>query len=237
MTAMTPLFYRLLVATGVATATLAGAGSASAADWEPGNPTTAELPGELSRSEPPSAADGVYGRFDGDLDLGLAVGAELESEVERLLVAASAHYFWTVGLYTTYREAVGDDRETAPGRRLFSLGVDVRPLFIPRWSFDWQTGPATLDLMLDSISLSGGAYFAPADEGAARRGFEATFGAGVPLFANAAGPWLSVRYDVRLPEAGSPSTSVWMMLSWHLMVSTPLSSNTGAASVGTPPRF
>ena len=234
---MTAPSYRLLVALCVTAPTLASAGSAFAADWEPGNPTTAKLPGELSSSDTASGPDGVYGRFDGDLDLGLAVGAELESEVERLLVAASAHYFWTVGLYTTYREAVGDDRETAPARRLFSLGVDVRPLFIPRWSLDWQTGPATLDLLLDSISLSGGAYFAPTDDGAARRGFEATFGAGVPLLATAAGPWLSVRYDVRLPEAGALSTSVWMMLSWHIMVSTPLSSNTGAASVGTPYRF
>ena len=234
---MTPHRYRILVGLCVAAPTLASARSASATDWEPGNPTTSELPGELGASDATSGADGVYGRFDGDLDLGLSLGAELESEVERLLVAASAHYFWTAGLYATYREAVGDDRETAPARRLFSLGVDVRPLFIPRWSFDWQTGPATLDLMLDSISASGGAYFAPADEGAERRGFEATFGAGVPLFGTAPGPWLSLRYDVRFPEAGNASSSVWMMLSWHLFVSTPLSANTGATGLGTPHRF
>jgi len=234
---MTAPSYRTVLGLCVAAQALASARPAAADDWEPGNPTTSQLPGEISPSDATGGLDGVYGRFDGDLDLGLALGAELESEVERLLVAASAHYFWTAGLYGTYREAVGDDRDTVPGRRLFSVGVDVRPLFIPRWSFDWQTGPAILDLMLDSISASGGAYFAPSDEGAARRGFEATFGAGIPLFGTAAGPWLSLRYDMRFPEAGAHSSSVWMMLSWHVFVSTPLSSNTGATAVGTPYRF
>lgn len=210
---------------------------ARAAEWEPGQRTTSELPGEVRASDTTHESDGVYGRFDGDLDLGLSLGAELESEVERLLVAASAHYFWTAGLYGTYREAIGDDRDELPLRRLFSFGVDVRPLFVPRWSLDWQTGPAIVDLMLDSISLSAGAYFATADEGAARRGFEATLGAGVPLTGTAAGPWLSARYDVRFPEAGDASTSVWMMLSWHVLVSTPLSSNTGARALGPPYRF
>jgi hypothetical protein len=205
---------------------------ASAAEWDPGQSTTSVLPGEISTEAPDFGPDGVYGRFDGDLDLALSAGAELESGVERLLVAASAHYYWTAGVYTAYREAVGDDRDTIGFKRLFSVGVDVRPMFIPRWSFDWQTGPATLDLMIDSISASGGAYFAPTETGAGRRGFETTFGAGVPLAAVAAGPWLSVRYDVRFPEAGAPSTSVWIMLSWHVLVSTPLAGNTGASALG-----
>ena len=225
------------VALSVVLQALALVPEASAAEWEPGHSTTSSLPGEISPADEASDVDGVYGRFDGDLDLGLSLGAELESEVERVLVAASAHYFWTAGLYGTYREAVGDDRESASGKRLFSVGVDVRPLFVPRWSFDWQMGPATLDLLLDSISLSAGAYFSPVDEGAARRGFEATFGLGVPLTGSAAGPWLAARYDVRLPEAGDVNTSVWLMLSWHLMVSTPLASNTGARALGTPSRF
>ncbi|HEY6729309.1 MAG TPA: hypothetical protein VI197_35100 [Polyangiaceae bacterium] len=211
--------------------------AAHATEWEPGDRTTSELPGEVRPSDEATMVDGVYGRFDGDLDLGLSLGAELESDVERLLVAASAHYFWTAGIYGTYREAVGDDRDELPARTLFSVGVDVRPLFIPRWSLDWQTGPATLDLLLDSISASAGAYFAPADEGAGRRGFETSFGAGIPLTGSASGPWFSARYDVRLPEAGDASTSVWLMLSWHVLVSTPLSSNTGARALGTPHRF
>lgn len=228
---------RQLLALSIVASALAQVPRAYATDWEPGNRTTSELPGEIRPSDAASNGDGVYGRFDGDVALALSLGAELESDVERLLVAASAHYFWTAGIYGTYREAMGDDRDDLPARRLFSLGVDVRPLFVPRWSLDWQTGPATLDLMLDSISASAGAYFAPADEGAARRGFEATFGAGIPLAGAASGPWLSARYDVRFPEAGDASTSVWLMLSWHVLVATPLSSNTGARALGTPYRF
>jgi hypothetical protein len=226
-----------LLALSTAALALGQVPRAYATEWDPGDRTASELPGEIRRSDGASTVDGVYGRFDGDLDLALSLGAELESDVQRLLVAASAHYFWTAGIYGTYREALGDGRDDVPARTLFSVGVDVRPLFVPRWSLDWQTGPATLDLLLDSISLSAGAYFAPADEGAARRGFEVTFGAGVPLMGTASGPWLSARYDVRFPEAGDTSTSAWLMLSWHLLVSTPLASNTGARALGTPTRF
>jgi len=211
--------------------------TASGAEWEPGHGTTSVLPGEVSADDTDFGPDGVYGRFDGDLDLALSAGAELESGVERVLVAASAHYYWTAGVYTAYREAVGDVRDTTSAERLISLGVDVRPMFIPRWSFDWQSGPATLDLMIDSISASAGAYFAPTETGAGRRGFEATFGVGVPLAAAAAGPWLSVRYDMRFPEAGDLNTSVWLMLSWHLLVSTPLAGNTGASLASPAGRF
>jgi len=224
--------WRTLVCFGVALPCVGTPLAVHGAEWDPGQNTTSTLPGEVSGDATDFGADGVYGRFDGDLDLALSAGAELESGAERLLVAASAHYYWTAGVYTAYREAVGDT-DTTSAKRLFSLGVDVRPMFIPRWSFDWQTGPATLDLMIDSISASAGAYFAPTETGAGRRGFEATFGVGVPLAAAAAGPWLSVRYDMRFPEAGDLNTSVWLMLSWHVLVSTPLAGNTGAGAGGS----
>src|SRR5688572_20715842 len=191
---------RSLLAVSIVALKLAQTPRAYATEWDPGDSTTSELPSEIQPSDNTSTVDGVYGRFDGDLDLALSLGAELESDVERLLVAASAHYFWTAGVYGTFREALGEASDELPARRLFSVGVDIRPLFVPRWSLDLQTGPATLDLMLDSISMSAGAYFAPSDEGARRRGFETTFGAGVPLTGAAAGPWLSARYHVRWPE-------------------------------------
>ena len=103
--------------------------TASGAEWEPGHSTTSVLPGEVSADDTDFGPDGVYGRFDGDLDLALSAGAELESGVERVLVAASAHYYWTAGVYTAYREAVGDVRDTTSAERLVSLGVDVRPMF------------------------------------------------------------------------------------------------------------
>ena len=220
----------LLFATAPAVALPPAPSEELSPQWEPGNATTASLDGEISRSASTANADGVYGRFDGDLALALGAGAELEKSAGRALLDASAHYYWMAGVYAAYRDTLG----TAPGklsaRRIGSFGVDLRPLFIPRWSFNWQSGPARLDLFLDSISLSAGAFFAdePPRKRASRRGFETGIGAGVPLAAYAAGPWLSVRYSLRFPEAGATTGSVWLLLTWHLFLNTPLSSTTGA---------
>src|SRR5690606_8087976 len=111
------------------------------------------LRGEVGAPAPHPQTDGVYGRFDGDLNLFGGLGGELESGSGRALVQLSAHYYWTAGVYATYRAALGDGQARLLADRIGSLGVDLRPLFIVRWSFDWQTGPAVLDLFLDSISL------------------------------------------------------------------------------------
>src|SRR5688572_12527470 len=102
--------WRTLAYFGVALACVGTPLSAFGSEWDPGQTTTSVLPGEVSGDDTDFGPDGVYGRFDGDLDLALSAGAELESGAERLLVAASVHYYWTAGLYTAYREAVGDDR-------------------------------------------------------------------------------------------------------------------------------
>lgn len=197
--------------------------------WEPGHATTSKLPGEVQADDTHDTSDGVYGRFQGDVDVGVHAGTELEDGGARVLVNASAHYYWTAGLYGSYREAVGSARDDLDVQRLGSLGIDVRPLFIPRWSLDWQSGPATLDLLIDSLSISGGAFFAktPASTREGRRGFELGLGLGLPLAGSADGPWLGLRYDLRWPEAGDRTDSIWLMLSWHFLVATPLSSTTG----------
>lgn len=198
--------------------------------WEPGHRSTASLEGEVSRDPDGGSADGVYGRFDGDLALAAGAGAEFEGTAGRLLLGATVHYYWMAGVYGTYRDALDSSPGGLSARRVGSFGVDVRPLFIPRWSYGWQSGPATLDLLLDSISLSAGAYFAsvPDGEQASRRGFEVGLGAGLPLMGQASGPWLSARYAWRYPEAGDATGSVWLLLSWHVFVDTPLASVTGA---------
>lgn len=171
-----------------------------------------------------SARDGVYDRLDGDLDLGLALGAELGSAGGAApLLRASAHYFSVAGIYLEGRMYAGHE---AP-RSLFGFGVDVRPLFLPRWAKGYETGPSFRDLTLDSCSLSLGAFWTtepgqalPAQTG---RGFEAGLGFGVPLFAGAAGPWLEARGLLRYPDAGARQEAVLIALSWHAFVLTPLS--------------
>lgn len=171
-----------------------------------------------------SDRDGVYDRLDGDLDLDLSLGAELGSAggVAPAL-RGSAHYFSIAGIYLEGRMHAG---EAAP-RSLFGLGVDLRPLFVPRWAKGYETGPSWRDLTLDSCSLSLGAFWtalpAHAPPSQTGRGFEAGLGFGVPLFARAAGPWLEARGLLRYPDTGAREEAVLFALSWHAFVLTPLS--------------
>jgi hypothetical protein len=169
-----------------------------------------------------SARDGVYDRFDGDLDLGLGLGAELGSAGGVApAVRGTAHYFSIAGVYLEGRVHAGDES----ARSLFGLGVDLRPLFVPRWAKGFETGPSFSDLTLDSLSLSLGAFWTERAPHAldAARGFEAGLGLGVPLFGTAGGPWLETRGVLRYPDA-LPREEAWFVaLAWHGFVLTPLS--------------
>jgi hypothetical protein len=177
-----------------------------------------------AESTPPplSVPDGVYDRFDGDLDLGFALGAEFGS-VGRVAPAlrASAHYFSIAGVYLSGRLKTGAD--SAPS--LFGAGVDLRPLFVPRWAKGYETGPDLLDLTLDSISLSLGAYWSEHASRSAdsNKGFDAQLGFGLPLSATAGGPWLEARGALRYPNGALREEAVIVALSWHGFVTTPFS--------------
>jgi hypothetical protein len=169
-----------------------------------------------------SARDGVYDRFDGDLDLGLALGAELGSAGHAApAIRGTAHYFSIAGVYVQGRVHAGDQS----ARSLFGLGVDLRPLFVPRWAKGFETGPSFFDLTLDSLSLSLGAFWTerPAHALNAARGLEAGLGFGIPLFASAGGPWLETRGALRYPDGGAREEAIFVALSWHGFVLTPLS--------------
>jgi hypothetical protein len=167
-------------------------------------------------------ADGVYDRFDGDLDLGFALGAELGS-AGRVAPAlrASAHYFSIAGVYLSGRIKTG----TAGAPSLFGAGVDLRPLFVPRWAKGYETGPTLLDLTLDSISLSVGAYWSEraSQSPDSNQGLDLQLGLGLPLLATASGPWLEARGALRYPNAATREDAVIIALSWHGFVTTPLS--------------
>jgi hypothetical protein len=181
---------------------------------------------EPVRSTRGASNDGVYGRFDGDLDLGLALGAEFGSAGQAApSVRASAHYFSIAGVYAAGRIKAGD--ESAPS--LFGLGVDLRPLFVPRWARGYETGPSLFDLTLDSLSLSLGAFWAQpaAPAAASSRGFDAQLGFGIPLLATAAGPWLEARGALRYPDGAAREEAVILALSWHGFVTTPFSHGSG----------
>jgi hypothetical protein len=189
--------------------------------------STARAEGARERVGRSAASDdGVYGRFDGDLDLGLALGAEFGSAGNAApALRGSAHYFSIAGVYASGRIKAGD--ESAPS--LFGLGVDLRPLFVPRWVKGYQTGCALFDLTLDSLSLSLGAFWAgtAAHSPEARHGFDAQLGFGIPLLARAAGPWLEARGALRYPDGARREEALFVSLSWHGFVTTPFSRGSG----------
>lgn len=199
-----------LLALGLAAATwlLGGVAHAEAdSEPEPESRLHAPLPG----------SDGVYGRFDGSLTLAASLGAELESSDPRGALKLTAHYLWTAGVYARYSDAFGGSGERPA--RVASLGIDVRPLFLPRFALDLEHGPAILDLTLDSLSLNAGAYFAEplgksfGDE----RGFEAGLGFGVPLCGEARGAWLEARAERRFADRGDNAWLFTVALAYHAL--------------------
>lgn len=164
---------------------------------------------------PLPGSDGVYGRLDGNLALAASAGAELEAGEARGALRLSAHYLWTAGVYARYSDAFGTADERA--LRAASFGVDLRPLFLPRFALDHEQGPASYDLLLDSLSFTAGAYFAQpvkrdfGDE----RGFETGFGLALPLFGAARGLWLEGRAERRFADRGPSAWLFSVALAFH----------------------
>lgn len=199
------LSWLLALSVGSVTMSWGSAARAESPPPEPARRLHAPLPG----------SDGVYGRFDGSLALAASLGAELEAGEPRGALKLSAHYLWTAGVYARYSDAFGS--ADARPARVASLGVDVRPLFLPRFALDTEHGPAFLDLALDSVSLNAGAYFAqplPRDFGD-ERGFEAGVGFGLPLCGEARGLWLDARAERRFADRGDNAWLLTLSLTYH----------------------
>jgi len=158
--------------------------------------------------------DGVYGRFDGDVDLGVGVGVRAAAPGLGPNLRLSGHFLSSVGVLV-------DVTWPQSGATGWSLGtaIDVRPLFLPRWALDLQQGPAFVDLMLDSISVSAGPVFHPLSESRVGLGIEVGFG--IPLSQRAQGLWLDVRGAGRW-IGDAPPWGGLVSLAWHTSILTPL---------------
>jgi hypothetical protein len=167
---------------------------------------------------PPDAeSDGVYGRFRGNTDVSLKLGGMLRDAGVAGSVGASAHYYHLVGVTGDYSESLVADSLHA---RSASLGMELRPLFLPRWALGLERGPAWLDLALDSAALGFGAYFTDAEaDSRGSRGAWVSLGFGAPLFGAAAGPWLELRALRRFPDHDAlgvdAHNALFVYLSWH----------------------
>jgi hypothetical protein len=166
---------------------------------------------------PPAARDGVYGRFRGNTDVSLKLGGMIRDSGVAGSVGGSVHYYSLLGVTGDYSESLASDSLHA---RSLSAGMELRPLFLPRWALGLERGPAWLDLALDSAALGFGAYFTDAeDEGRGSRGAWLSLGLGAPLLGDASGPWLELRALRRFPDhaalAPEAHNALVVYLSWH----------------------
>jgi len=169
---------------------------------------------------PAPESDGVYGRLRGDTDASLKLGGLISHSRLSASLGASAHYYSLLGITGDYSESLDGD---AVQLRSFSVGTELRPLFLPRWLLGQEHGPAWLDLTLDSVCVGFGAYFsraaAPFEHS---RGVWMSLGVGIPVLGHASGPWLEVRELRRWPdhEMNSPEAhnALLLYLSWHELV-------------------
>ncbi len=174
--------------------------------------------GEARAEWPPASDDdGVYGRFQGDTDVSLKLGGMILDAGLAGSVGGSLHYYSLFGITADYSESLVTDSLHA---RSASVGVELRPLFLPRWALGLERGPAWLDLTLDSAALGFGAYFTDAEaDGRESRGAWLSLGVGAPLLGSASGPWLELRGLRRFPDHGAPDAEAYnallMYLSWH----------------------
>lgn len=136
-----------------------------------------------------SPEDGGYGRLENDTSVELDLGAGLADDTPGGIAAIALRYLESVGLYGLWF-----DRFRGGGAvpvRTASVGVEVRPLFIPRFFKNLEHGPATLDLAIDSLSLRLGPLVWAEPDHKLTPAFEAGAAIGVPLCSATEGFWLS----------------------------------------------
>lgn len=158
--------------------------------------------------------DGVYGRFDGDVDLGIGLGARASAPGFGPNLRVTGHFLSTAGLCVDLTWPVADSKDWSLG-----AAIDLRPLFLPRWALDLEQGPAFVDLLVDSVSVSAGPVFHPLGDGDVGLGLEAGFA--VPISGRAQGLWLQVRGSGRWVGEASPWGGL-LALSWQTSLLSPV---------------
>lgn len=175
-----------------------------------------------SVSAAPENSDGVYGRLAPDLAIEPSVGVELSRGQLLPELGIGAYYLSTLGFRLHHADAAGT---MTPDRRVTSIDLELRPLFLARWSQALEKGPAILDLTLDSWVLGLGAFWDyEASPSVLRRGTVLFTGFGLPLTTGSSGPWLRAIAGLRIAEAphfGKTTDSVGALyLAWNLPIGT-----------------
>ncbi|MCA9582291.1 MAG: hypothetical protein KC416_10890 [Myxococcales bacterium] len=123
-------------------------------------------------------ADGLYGRFDGDLvwsvgaGAGIALGATERREA--LMADLRFRYLDTAGLFLAPRWLPDDPVQVA-------LGVELRPLFPARFLLDLSSRNRWIDLLVDSFGVELGTLLVPG-RGNLGAALHVGIGAEIPLW-------------------------------------------------------
>lgn len=172
------------------------------------------LPCPLARAAEPRAD---YGRLKADgavqLDLGFAHSTEAAPQA---MAALTARYLQSVGVYGSWLDSLGEYRSA-------TLGVELRPLFLPRFFYDLQTGRPRIDLFVDSLSLRIGAVLLDEPRAPQTPGLEAGIGLSFPLLPQTQGPWLGASFARRWPADAMGGTDgasqvVAVTIGWQHMI-------------------
>lgn len=179
-------------------------------------------PVESAGDARPATGDGVHGRFDGDFALGVGPEGLVDPSAgtTRLGATFRAMFYQTVGLSIAYEQKLPDE----PGvERALGLRVHVSPLFLLRFQSDLERGPATLDLLVDSLELFGGPVLLepPLGPFASNVGADVGLGFGVPLCARATGFWLHPTFLLRF-AGDAPSGLLGLSLRYQFFAESPL---------------
>jgi hypothetical protein len=179
----------------------------------------------------PSNSDGVYGRLDGDIGLEPALGLEYSRRALLPEVGFGISYVSTLGLRLRHSDSRPLMQSSTHDRGVSTVDFELRPLFLARWSQVWESGPALLDLTLDSFMLGIGAFWDYDRKTAElRRGSELITGIGVPLLAKSSGPWLRLSAALRMSQGQGLTTVTYpvygVSLSWNLFVNSGIHDDT-----------
>lgn len=171
--------------------------------------------------------DGAYGRLEGDLAVAFGLGGGLVAATGRPLLSSDLRlrYLEAAGATVSYEEA---DALGHAGigelRRAFLAGVELRPLFPIRFLKAKETGRAFFDLVLDSLALDVGTFWAVREgDGVRRPGLYAGLAVELPITGRASGLWLRVSSSLRwaaptLEGTHDPSGRMVVLglaLAWH----------------------
>lgn len=118
-------------------------------------------------------------RVDDDLALAPELALAARRGEARAGVGARGHYLATAGAYARVLPS-------SPARG--AVGVDARPLFLPRWLKNREGDRTFLELVVASLHVSVGAVIASG----ARPALELGGGVEAPLLARYAGPYLGL---------------------------------------------